>query len=133
MAPRSGQVPQDEELTMASRKSASCFGRVSGKPLTEYDSQGDAERGAEHARAAYGRDLVTYACQRCGRWHLAPADRQTPSTTCYGCRGRNGRAKAAYETYEDADRRASILATEEGVYLQPYACPYGSGWHLTKG
>lgn len=115
-----------------SRKSDVCMGRVSGKPLTEYGSQYEAQQGADHAEMKYGRRLVPYACSRCGLWHLSPADRQTPSEPCGACFGRDGRNKATYGSRTDAERRAEILRDDQGVQLRAYVCPSGRGWHLTK-
>lgn len=114
-----------------SRKSTTCTGRISGQPLTEYDTEADAHQGADHVRYSYGQDLVPYHCPCCGKFHLAPADRHTPNTTCGYCRDSSGRAKQAYRSERDADRRAEILAAEKGVYLRVYECPSGEGWHLT--
>lgn len=118
---------------MGARKSRLCIGRTSSAPVTEYDSQEEAQRGADHARLAYGRDLVPYICNRCQLWHLAPRTRQTPSTTCAYCTGADGRPKEAYTTELAAERRAEILRTEKGVFLRTYPCEFRQGWHLTKG
>lgn len=117
---------------MSHRKSTTCTGKISGKPLTEYDSEFDARQGADYARYAHAKDVSPYRCPRCSKWHLAPTSRQTPSTTCYSCTGKDGRPKAAYATEQDAERRAEILAAEQGVHLRAYACDLGDGWHLTK-
>lgn len=115
-----------------STQSTTCIGRISGKPLTAYASAAEAEDGARFAQERYGAPMVPYPCDRCGWWHLSPADRQTPSSTCATCRGRDGRLKASYASQDDAERRASILHRERGVRLQAYLCAFG-GWHLTKG
>lgn len=117
---------------MTGRKSDTCVGKKSGKPLTEYDSQHEAQEGADHANSTYGQGLVPYQCDRCEMWHLSPENRQTPSTRCGYCRGSDGKPKESYGSAEDAQRRADILRREQGVSLQVYACEYGSGWHLTR-
>jgi len=117
---------------LATVKSKTCVGKVSKKPLTEYRSEADAERGAAWARDAYGRDLSPYRCSRCNRWHLAPTSRRTPSYDCGYCTGADGRYKATYGSSEDAERRADILRDERGVDLRVYPCPHDDGWHLTK-
>jgi len=117
---------------MGSRKSVTCIGKTSRTPVTEYDCQEDAQNGANHARLAYGTDLVPYQCSQCRLWHLAPRSRQTPSTTCHYCNGGDGRPKESYASEQDADRRAAILRTERGISLRSYPCEYGQGWHLTK-
>lgn len=117
---------------MGFRKSTSCIGKTSQAPVTEYDSQDEAQAGAEHARVAYGRDLQPYLCDRCQFWHLAPGNRRTPSRTCPFCRGADGVPKEAYETEQDALRRAQILHQERNILLRAYPCKSGQGWHLTK-
>ena len=118
---------------MGYRRSKTCTGAVSQQPLTEYDTFEDARHGAAYARHQHGSHMTPYPCDRCGKWHLTPSERRTPSHTCDWCRGSDGKAKEAYVTEEDAERRARILLTERGVRLRAYECEHGSGWHLTKG
>lgn len=118
---------------MGFRKSTQCVGKGSGQYLMEYDCFEDAQAGADHAQARYGSASVSYPCHRCGLWHLAPRDRQTPSTPCSYCQGADGKPKDAYDTAQNAERRADILYRERGVSLRVYECPHGQGWHLTKG
>lgn len=115
-----------------SRKSITCTGKVSKAALTEYESEAEALEGAQYAFFRYGQQNVPYRCKQCGLWHLSPANRQTPSSTCGVCQGQDGRPKASYASQQDAERRAEILRREQGLQLRAYACDYG-GWHLTKG
>ena len=114
------------------RKSETCIGKKSGKPLSEYDSEREAKDGADHANSRYQQDLVPYQCDRCGLWHLAPKSRQTPSEKCGRCTGKDGKPKDAYQSRDDAERRADILRKEQGATLKVYACEHGNGWHLTS-
>ena len=114
-------------------KSATCVGSTSGKPLTEYDSESEALDGADHVRRTAGTRLLPYRCDTCGKWHLAPANRHTPSTACPVCRSADGKPKESYRTQKEAQRRAAILRKEMGADLGVYACEHGHGWHLTKG
>ncbi len=114
-------------------KSKTCIGKTSGKPLTEYSSQREAQEGADHARSKYGRKLNTYECDTCDQWHLAPESRQTPSRKCPLCTGADGKPKDSYRSRAEAQRRADILRKEQGAELRIYACEYNHGWHLTKG
>ena len=114
-------------------KSETCVGKATGKPLTEYDSLAEAEEGADHANRTYKRNLVPYECETCGKWHLAPKSRQTPSVKCPYCKGANGQAKDAYRNQSEAKRRADILKKEQGVTLKVYKCDYSETWHLTRG
>ena len=115
-----------------SLKSQTCFGTKSGKPLTEYDSQQEAQEGANYANKTYGQNLVPYQCDTCGLWHLALGNRQTPSKPCPHCTGTDGQLKEAYQSQKDAQKRANIIRKEQGVVLSVYACEHGNGWHLTK-
>jgi hypothetical protein len=114
-------------------KSETCVGKATGKPLTEYDSESEAREGAAHARERFGRQLLPYACDACGLWHLSPAERQTPSRKCAQCTGTDGQPKDSYRNESEALRRADILQREQGADLRVYACEFGSGWHLTRG
>jgi hypothetical protein len=114
------------------RKSATCMGKVSQVPLTEYGSRFDAMRGAAYVEQEYGRHMVPYECVRCQCWHLTPEERHTPSDSCGECLGRDGRAKSTYWDRAAAERRADITWRENGVQLRVYPCPVGAGWHLTK-
>jgi len=115
-----------------SLKSKTCTGKKTGKPLTEYGSESEAGEAAKYASAEYKRHLTPYLCQTCNKWHLSPANRQTPSKKCAFCAGSDGQPKDAYGTEQDAKRRATIIRKESGVSLRAYACHYGNGWHLTK-
>ncbi len=116
------------------RKSPSCNSKKTGRPLTEYDTKAEAKSAAGHANKDYGgNNLIPYKCDKCGFWHLSPADRQTASTTCNTCRSADGQLKEAYLSERDALRRAGLLRKEQGVKLQVYKCEHGNGWHLTKG
>jgi hypothetical protein len=115
-----------------SLKSKTCTGKKTGKPLTEYGSESEAREAALYAGAEYKRTLTPYLCPACGKWHLSPANRQTPSKRCAFCTGSDGQPKDAYATEPDAKRRASIIRKESGVSLRAYPCQYGNGWHLTK-
>jgi hypothetical protein len=54
------------------------------------------------------------------------------SVKCGFCKGKDGKAKDIYETFHSALDAAKFIEKERGVYLNPYRCPHGSGWHLTK-
>ena len=112
-------------------KSKSCVGRT-GEPLTEYCSQVEAQRGADHVNLLHGKRLLPYRCDSCHRWHLAPEDRHTPSTKCGLCVDGRGSMKELYPSEEIAEKRAEILRREQGVSLKAYPCPYSDGWHLTS-
>jgi hypothetical protein len=51
---------------------------------------------------------------------------------CEFCKGENGKAKDIYKTILSAIDAARFIERERGIYLNPYKCPHGSGWHLTK-
>jgi len=113
-------------------KSETCVGKRTGRAVTEYWSESDALDGADHVLEKCGKRMAPYHCARCERWHLSPAERETPSFICHSCTGRNGHAKATYRTEAEARRRAEILREEQGAELTIYPCPSGTGWHLTK-
>ena len=115
---------------MKTKKSRTCLGRVSGKPVCEFRSEKEALKGAEFAELLYGKAMCPYRCNRCGKWHLSPAGRQTPSFLG-SCTDSQGRRKRSYQSSNGAERRAEILRQENGQALSVYACDCGH-WHLTS-
>ena len=105
-------------------KSKTCYGKISGKPLTEYNTEKDAQSGSTFVLERYGQLMVPYQCDTCLLWHLSPIERQTEHTNwCCLCVDENGQSKDCYNSMEDAQRRAQILKNETGVYLNVYQCP----------
>lgn len=117
---------------MSSMKSETCFGKVSGKPLTTYKLRREAKEATEFIRQKYKRDMSPYKCDTCGKWHLGVNSRKTPSKPCGECVDSAGKPKEAYKTKKDATTRAQIIEREMGRPLKVYKCPHGKGWHLTK-
>jgi hypothetical protein len=113
-------------------KSSTCFGKQTGQPLTEYDSESEAGDSADYARMMYEKDMEPYHCSVCDKWHLSPKDRKTPSSKCLYCVGGDGYAKALYRNKAEALQRAKIIHQEQGKKLFTYQCEHTDGWHLTK-
>jgi len=114
-------------------KSRTCTSSRNGNALTEYFTEAQAEDSALYIKNTYGKVMVPYCCKQCGRWHLSPQDRQTPSTTCSYCLDSHQQHKELYHTENDALRRANIIQEAKGIQLRVYECPWQQGWHLTKG
>jgi len=51
---------------------------------------------------------------------------------CKHCRGKDGKQKDIYETFQSAMDTANHIEKSRGVYLNVYKCEHGSGWHLTS-
>jgi hypothetical protein len=51
---------------------------------------------------------------------------------CDCCKGKGGKNKDIYKTLEFAMDTIKHLEKERNIYLNPYLCPYGNGYHLTK-
>lgn len=113
-------------------KSDTCFGKISGQPLSVYFDEFDAQLAADYAKEMYGNDLTPYKCDKCHDWHLSPKTRMTPSKKCGFCTGADGNSKDTYRTKDEAKKRAKIIYEEHGRKLKVYKCKYGDGWHLTK-
>lgn len=113
-------------------QSETCIGVISGKPLMAYESESEANEAIEHVRFEYQQEMIAYRCSKCGDWHLAPQNRQTPSRTCPYCIDSQGAPKQAYATKQGAVMRSNILLKERGIRLYAYECECGYGWHLTK-
>ena len=114
-------------------KSKSCVSSQTGKPVTVYPSEYQAQQGAYYVNAEYGEQMSPYKCHKCGLWHLSPIKRQTPSSKCTTCTDRNGHYKELYISKKAAELRAEIIKNEKNVVLGVYRCPNENGWHLTKG
>lgn len=110
---------------MFNAHTANCLGHH-GKPRRSFLDKQSAEEGARHALEVFGNRMVPYRCDRCGAWHLCPAERHTPNHYCHAC------SKQAYDSERAAERRADLLEQEQGILLRVYECPYGEGWHLTS-
>lgn len=113
-------------------RSDSCIGKISGKPLSVYFTEFEAQWAAEYSEVNYGNALKPYECNKCGYWHLSPSNRVTPSKKCDWCTGSDGYPKDTYRTRKEASNRADIIYEEQGILLKVYECRYGLGWHLTK-
>lgn len=110
-----------------------CVGKQSGQPLKRYSLESDALDAVVYVKRTHGKEMKHYLCHICGFFHLSPLTRETPSQLCAQCFGGDGRNKEAYLSEEYARIRASIILNERGIRLESYPCPYGNGWHLTKG
>jgi hypothetical protein len=51
---------------------------------------------------------------------------------CACCRGKDGKKKDVYETFQSAFDTAKFIEEDRKIFLNVYPCPYGNGWHLTK-
>lgn len=49
------------------------------------------------------------------------------------CRDSHGQLKYLYDSEVSAQAEADTLSGHNQLKLSVYRCPYGSGWHLTKG
>ena len=119
--------------------SSSCYGKVSGKALAQYDTKHDAQSAAANVLKEHRKKMVPYKCQGCCFWHLSPIERQTKhSSWSCSCVDESGSDKDCYKSKADAQRRAQILKKEMGMHLNVYCCPeteeddYVCIWHLTK-
>lgn len=116
----------------SSKKSKSCFCRRSGGSLTFYLSKSEALIAAERVYHFKRLRLCPYRCQECLNWHLAPKDR-IDNSWLSTCKDPRGQRKRAYPTHDDAVRRAGLILSERGIFVQPYHCRKCGEWHLTKG
>jgi len=51
---------------------------------------------------------------------------------CEYCRGKDGKEKDIYESFQLALDAVERIEKERGIYLSTYECPIKNGWHLTK-
>lgn len=127
-----------------SRRSSTCFGKATGRPLTDYDTFEQAEDGAAYVLQKFGTEMLSYMCSQCSMWHLAPpsstARTQTqaspylPTTSresrnCYG--KVSGKVLKEYDTERDAKDGASYVLEKYGNQMVPYKCQDCRKWHLS--
>ena len=62
----------------------------------------------------------------------SPEDEINQSSLC-SCKNSKGEFKDLYDTQELAQQQADQLMSHQILRLRVYPCPYGYGWHLTKG
>lgn len=108
--------------------SNTCF--KNDRPLKAYDCETSALEGTVYVKNRYGTEQVPYLCKKCGYLHLSPKERHTQNHKS-SCLDSSGEPKAAYETQEDAEKRASIIFNEKGKKLRVYRCDMCGFWHLT--
>lgn len=109
-------------------KSTTCRGS-NNQFLEEYHTLAAAELAAKETKERYSRDVVATKCPTCGYWHLRMG---TTRRQCMFCKDSGLFLKDVYSTREEASKIAAWLWKEKKVKVQPYKCPHGSGWHLTK-
>ena len=113
------------------KKSETCFSK-NGNPLSEFETEEEALRCAEHEKYARGTNFYPYHCKTCGKYHLAPEERRINvlHDACF-CTDSNGKPKALYVTHEDAEKVAEQRKNESSRKLYIYECPTRKGFHLT--
>ena len=61
------------------------------------------------------------------------AENNMADTMLCTCKDGKGEFKALYKTEALAQEQADRSKTQPNIKLKVYPCPYGCGWHLTKG
>jgi len=51
---------------------------------------------------------------------------------CEYCKGKDGKPKDIYETFQSAVDTVKYIEESRGIFLNIYKCPENNGWHLTK-
>jgi len=51
---------------------------------------------------------------------------------CEYCKGKDGKPKDIYETFQSAVDTVKYIEESRGIFLNIYECPQKNGWHLTK-
>ena len=113
------------------KKSETCFSK-NGNPRSEFETEEEALRCAEHEKYVRGTDFYPYHCKTCGKYHLATEEsRINVKHNACSCSDSNGRSKSLYLTREDAEKVAEQRENDGSQKLHIYECPYTMGYHLT--
>lgn len=137
-------VPSGANGTSSIRKSITCDGQKSGKPLTEYDSFEDAQKGAEYVLELHNNVSHPYRCPTCPSWHLAPRNRRnnkrndvpsgaSSSSERAGCTCDDkisGKPVTKYHSFEDAQEYAAYALGSYESPMSPYECSTCHYWYL---
>ena len=112
-------------------KSDKCFGVMSGKPVTSYESEEEAIEGINYIRDNFANSvpMVCYKCSKCGFYHLSPKSRETETELC-GCKDSEGEALQLFDTRKSAKIKSDKLRKEDGIQRYIYPCPNSKGFHV---
>ncbi|MGH4036869.1 MAG: hypothetical protein ACRQFF_03375 [Sphaerochaeta sp.] len=113
-------------------KSDKCFGVMSGKPVTSYESEEEALNGIDYIKNHFNKSVPMsfYKCSKCGFYHISPKSRETENELC-DCKDEDGKTIQLYDTRKAAIIKATALAKQTGVRHNVYACPKSTGFHVT--
>jgi hypothetical protein len=113
-------------------KSDKCFGVMSGKPVTSYESEEEAVDGINYIRDNFNNSvpMVWYKCEKCGFYHISPKSRETESKLC-GCKDQDGEHLQLFDTRKAAKIKADKMRKEDGIQRYLYPCPNSTGFHIT--
>ena len=113
-------------------KSNKCFGLMSGKPVTSYESEEEALDGINYIKNNYKDSvpMISYECSKCGFYHLSPKSRQTESELC-GCTNSDGDSIQLFDTRKSAKIRANKFRKDNNIPIYVYPCPNSTGFHIT--
>ena len=101
------------------------------KPCEErisFDTEREAIDFCIKVRQEQKRELASYLCQRCGKWHVYNKEKEDYVKTLVNQCLR----KARYRTIGKAREVAEKAKQERGVELHAYRCPHCGSIHLTK-
>lgn len=110
-------------------ESQTCFGKISGQPLKQFNTLADAQ---EAANSITINETYPYQCSKCGYYHLAPkSSKINVVRNACSCRDSQNRPKCLYLTKEDAEKQLIKSQNENHVKLRIYECSEHKGFHLT--
>lgn len=113
-------------------KSDKCFGVMSGKPLTSYESEEEAIEGVNYIRDNFNNSVPMdyYECSKCGFYHIIPKSREKEIELC-GCKDQDGDDLQLFDTRKSAKIKSDKLRKQDGIQRYIFPCPNSAGFHIT--
>ena len=101
----------------------------------EYDTEGEALKGAVHARERHGNELSAYLCSLCGKWHVGSSARSNAGGSFIGrksttCTSKHGTYRMEYDTEEEALNGVNYTWERYGREVSAYLCSTCDKWHI---
>lgn len=131
VAPKKKKEKRKKRNNLLGWKSKSCS--TEHGPRLEYETEEIAELAVERLDKKKGKQMKSYHCETCGRWHVRQVLAPTCSQGyCYCMDATRSILKTGYPSKSNAERRALSDGKKKGSPMKVYRCPEDPNiWHLS--